>query len=246
LSGERGLLKDNGIATPVSMQYDSDDDLEDGPVLRVKPDQAQSDKMAYLRQGLQGRLNQYKGSLSWTNPTRPTMLVTFARQSPCWHLEIRVVVGEAGAGWAVVNTDWPKLSVSYNQQFTQRDVCLGYILHMIDITSKIGGLMIVMDKLTRGGGFPIIEAVLSKEGQFPIAKINMEKAGALSRALSVTIRFDMEEAMWARVEVTTREHPQKHTAVYCKDERDTVNYIVSSMDLGVDMDYYNFAQGTFR
>ena len=50
--------------------------------------------------------------------------------------------------------------------------------------------------------------------------------------------------MWARVDVTTRKHQQKHTTVYCKDERDTVNYIVSSMDLGIDMDYYSFAQLT--
>ena len=92
--------------------------------------------------------------------------------------------------------------------------------------------------------YSYFRSLISKfmEENLPFFEVNgiveIDETGPMNRCSKVQVDFDVDETKWAKVEVTLRNSPSHPTIVYCKDERDTFNHILSSMDLGLDLDYY--------
>lgn len=221
------------------MEYDSDD-LEDGPVLKYRPTSTDMVKFNYLRDGLRAKLS---GTCTYEwqgHQNSPSVIgITFRRPSPYWAVEFKISLTD---GWATVHTSFmPTFDVEYTAAFTQRDVCLGHIIQMCDTCAKICSLGRKMHLLKKklGPGAPVLEPTVVKGEHYPYAIMNMTKAGAMKTMDRVSIHFINEheawpDRMWARVDLSNA----TSTTVYCPDEREAFNLIVSSMDTGARIDYY--------
>ena len=226
------------------MEGSDSDDLDDGLVIpqRHQPErhtQREEDKLTFLKGSLSRELHPLEGTCSWLGHRGSTISICFPRKSLCWFLEIRVDVEERTAHrWGTVSVDYHKSSSTDPQLFTEAALCLKYLIQMIRICSKYANLSNKLYRLYAGHGFPHIGIFMHWGRGFPVAIINVEEDNSMNRCSKVQVNFDVDETMWAKVEVTTRDSPSTHTSVCCKDERDTFNHILSSMDLGLDLDYY--------
>jgi len=246
------------------MASDSDDDLEDGPVLRIvrhslsDSDDEDTDQTSltanckarfdYIRDGLGDRIDHNATVKELTRVFQPPyMEITFRERHSRYDLLFRIDPAE---GWATVRTNFYSpfdlVDIVYNKVFTERDACLGYIIQMHDIYTKRHALSTKMYDLHHRLGFPELQCTIVRGETFPFVEINMASAGGLNRARRVSVHFINErgawpEGMWARVDVSTRADPSQTTTAYLPTERDAFNHIVSSMDTGAPMDYYEMS-----
>jgi hypothetical protein len=241
----------------MDMESDSDSDLDDGPVFTVhrdnrgaqsedtarqfynnRPSESDMERYRYIQGGLRSILED-GGQLRWLRNMPPVLDISFGANSQYfWSLNIMLDFSQE---WACVQTAFtPKDDVRFTETFTQKDLCLGYIIQMCDIRSKVSRLREKMLALHDKFRMPWFNLKLIKGGgHFPFTKMQMSDKYRRGQKISVHFINEHErwpDKTWARVDISTEENT---TTVYCENEKDTFNHIISHMDTGLHIDYYS-------
>jgi hypothetical protein len=124
----------------MDMESGSDSDLDDGPVLTKPPYEFQRRKIAYLKDSLNHRVSELNGKFSMD---RKGMEIWFPQPSPCTCIAIlvRVSENEADENWATLSMhSRGYFDLNYTRKFREREVCLGYILTLLNVVCKFNDI----------------------------------------------------------------------------------------------------------